>query len=106
MPLPSAPPQCIDRQRTRTAQDQRHQTGDVQQVDFVTRWTELGPVRGEADCVHGAKAVLDVYCNIAPSIERISGTLTMVTNAPINRARPPKISSKVTSQALARGSGT
>src|SRR5262245_47915014 len=44
--------------------------------------------------------------SIAPSIERISGMLTMVTNAPTRRARPPKISSKVTSQALARGHGT
>jgi hypothetical protein len=44
--------------------------------------------------------------NIAPSIERISGTLMIVTNAPIRRAKPPKISSNVTNQALAKGSGT
>src|SRR5262245_32280518 len=44
--------------------------------------------------------------NIAPNIERINGILTRVTNAPIRRATPPKISSTVTSHALARGNGT
>src|SRR5262249_45336870 len=39
-------------------------------------------------------------------IEKIRGMLTMVINAPIRRASPPKISSRVTSQAPARGSGT
>src|SRR5262249_18219369 len=60
MPLPSATAQGIDRQRTRTAKDQRHQAGDVEQVDFVTRRAKLGSLRGEADCLDRTKAVLDV----------------------------------------------
>src|SRR5215468_1340093 len=52
------------------------------------------------------KPYLMLTVNIAPSIERISGTLTMVTKAPTRSARPPNISSKVTSQAFARGHGT
>src|SRR5262249_17695331 len=44
--------------------------------------------------------------NIATNIEKISGILTRATNAPIRRAKPPKISREVTSQALARGNGT
>jgi hypothetical protein len=52
------------------------------------------------------KPYLMFTVNIAPSIERISGTLMIATNAPIRRANPPKISSNVTNQALAKGSGT
>src|SRR5580704_8254291 len=52
------------------------------------------------------KPYLMFTVNIAPSIERISGTLTTTTNAPIRTAKPPRISSNVTSQALARGNGT
>src|SRR5215510_14622469 len=44
--------------------------------------------------------------NIAPNIEMINGILTSATNAPIRRAKPPKISSTVTSHALTRGNGT
>src|SRR5215471_7505772 len=52
------------------------------------------------------KPYLMFTVNIAPSIEKISGTLRMATNAPTRSARPQNISSKVTSQAFARGHGT
>src|SRR5215510_11413328 len=52
------------------------------------------------------KPYLMLTVNIAPSIEKISGILMMATQAPMSRAKPPKISSKVTSQAFARGHGT
>ena len=37
--------QGINRQRTRAAKNQRHQTSDVKQVDFVTRRAKLGSLR-------------------------------------------------------------
>src|SRR5262249_29652151 len=61
MPLPPATSQGIDRYRARTAKDQRHQAGDVKQVDFITRRAKLGSLRSQADCVDSTEAVLDVH---------------------------------------------
>src|SRR5215468_9187589 len=52
------------------------------------------------------KPYLMFTVNIAPNIEKINGILTRATKAPNRRAKPPKISSTVTSHALARGNGT
>src|SRR5215831_2477719 len=52
------------------------------------------------------KPYLMFTVNMAPNIEKINGILTRATNAPIRGAKPPKISSRVTSHALARGNGT
>ena len=51
------------------------------------------------------KPYLMFTVNIAPNIEKISAILTRATIGPIRRAKPPKISSNVTSQAFTRGNG-
>ena len=66
----------------------------------------MGPSGVRPIVLRALKPYLMLTVNIAPSIERISGMLTTATNAPIRTAKPPKISSNVTSQALARGNGT
>src|SRR5262249_19955349 len=51
----------VDGQRSRAAQDQRDQSRNVKEVDFVTGRAELWSVFGQSDRVDGAEAVLQVH---------------------------------------------